>query len=179
MKHNYFLVALFATVLLSSCQGQEDIPQVKEENFRPKREALEKISPDIMELSANDASKVAALFTNSFEGSRSAANKSVSNVRTIVDENGVPALYAVNMGDGYIIISASKHTNPIKAIVPHGQFDTMHTDTGQDDIIQDMIAEVKHSRKFSQTDSVKREWHVFEKANSAKEFKSRAMSQEF
>lgn len=42
MKHNYSLVALFATVLLSSCQGQEDIPQVNEANLMYKHEALEK-----------------------------------------------------------------------------------------------------------------------------------------
>lgn len=102
-----------------------------------------KISSDITSLSETDAIIVAEVFANSDVATRSFGNKQIKEVVTITDNEGDPAIYAVNFDDGYVLVSASKNYYPILAEVDHGFF-TISSGTGQDILVDEMLKDIEY-----------------------------------
>ncbi len=113
------------------------------------------------QLTTSDAGKVARLFFKGNSDSRASSDVTVKNVVTIQDSEGNPAIYAVNLDDGYLLVSATKSYYPILAQVDHGTFSLDDTPSGRDVVIQDIVADIETS-KDSVTDC-SLIWKLYEK----------------
>ncbi len=102
------------------------------------------ISPSADNLTENDAKVVATLYMKSSR-TKSVDLEAVTDVITIVDCNDLPAIYAVNYEDGYVLVSASKSTCPILAVAEHGKY-VPDSGTGRDVIINELVESVEYSR---------------------------------
>ncbi len=98
------------------------------------------------QLTTSDAGKVARLFFKGNSDSRASSDVTVKNVVTIQDSEGNPAIYAVNLDDGYLLVSATKSYYPILAQVDHGTFSLDDTPSGRDVVIQDIVADIEASK---------------------------------
>lgn len=102
------------------------------------------ISPSADNLTENDAKVVATLYMKSSR-TKSVDLEAVTDVITIVDCNDLPAIYAVNYEDGYVLVSVSKSTCPILAVAEHGKY-VPDSGTGRDVIINELVESVEYSR---------------------------------
>lgn len=182
MKTNRLLyVGLFAVILpLTSCFEKENEPQPLDQPTVPDAEVCEVgISPDIEELSADDAVTVANIFNMQAVKSRSASVPLVKDVKAVEGEDGTPALYAVNFTDGYVLISATKKSAPIQAVVEHGYFEPGKEVAGQDIVVSDMIKEKTLARMHEADSAIVKAWQRFEKSGiEPRLMRSRAISDE-
>lgn len=134
-------VLALSFVFMGSCQKaeQSDLPG------KTKMPEPEFMTSD-PNLSSDDAVKVATQFYSGKIATRSDAGITVKNVVTITDESGEPAIYAVNLQDGYVLVSATKAYYPILAQVDHGTYVLNAEKTGQDVVIQEMVENIKAAR---------------------------------
>lgn len=121
-----------ATILVDAIADTEEFHELQN-----------RISSETLTLSEVDAVIVAGLFAGSELSTKSHEFKTVKDVVTINDASGVPAMYAVNYTDGYILVSATKNYYPIIAEVDYGSFQ-LHTDTGQDILLADFIQDIEY-----------------------------------
>lgn len=177
--HNliYFFLA-FLISLFSGCQSEPESTINKSEIFINNSEPLTGIERGTKDLDSLEAIKVAEILKFG-KGEKSRTGISAVSVYPIMDENGNKAMYAVNFEDGYIIVSASKKSAPIQAIVEHGHYDGSKSNTGRDVLIPAMVNDVTYARTQPQDSTILHEWAMFEKCDSNDGIvKSRAMSVE-
>lgn len=108
---------------------------------------------DDSELSAGDAATVARIFHNGNRPTRAGSGEVVRNVVTIPDAAGRPALYAVNLKEGYLLISATKRYYPILAQIDRGTFTLDREPSGLDVVLQEMIETIEAARDSSPSSS--------------------------
>lgn len=170
-----FKCVVMLAFVVSACQNESDILPVSDRQEGIDEQAVEKLSPDEMELSVQDAATVAKLFVNSSSNSRSVFGGEVKNVKTIFDDSNTPVFYAVNFANGgYIIISATKHSTPILAVVPEGEFVSNDglPSNARDIVLQELKESVQFSRNEERPDSIVKQWRAFEKSNAISEDRS-------
>ena len=75
-----------------------------------------------------------------------AAGAVVRNVVTIRDAAGRPAIYAVNLQEGYLLVSATKRCYPILAQIDRGTFTLDREPSGLDVVLQEMTETIEAAR---------------------------------
>lgn len=143
-----FALTLFGLLYLSSaCQHETSMDEpVLNEGLNNVGHGTLGIDNDIINLNETDATIVAQLFLTREKPQQSRTTTNIKNIVPIKDEHGRPAIYAVNFQDGYILVSATKSYYPILARVEHGTFSLDNEPTGENVIIQDMLANIKAAR---------------------------------
>lgn len=114
------------------------------------------------ELSADDAAKVAIRYCNADAATRTDAAPAVRNVLTIRDAAGRPALYAVNMQEGYLLVSATKCCYPVLAQIDRGTFALDREPSGLDVILQELIETVEAARDSLVVFDCRPAWRPYE-----------------
>ena len=114
------------------------------------------------ELSADDAAKVAIRYCNADAATRTDAAPTVRNVLTIRDAAGRPALYAVNMQEGYLLVSATKCCYPVLAQIDRGTFALDREPSGLDVILQELIETVEAARDSLVVFDCRPTWRPYE-----------------
>ena len=124
-------------------------------------EALFGISPNVKQLSAEDAKKVAYIYL-SRRAETKTAPANLRNVVPILGKARIPIMYAVNMSDGYVLVSATKDFYPIVAEVDKGSYPNFETGTGFDLIRKELIEAIEASSGPDIPDYVVNSWRRFE-----------------
>lgn len=114
------------------------------------------------ELSADDAEKVAIRYCNADAATRTDAAPAVRNVLTILDAAGRPALYAVNLQEGYLLVSATKCCYPVLAQIDRGTFALDRDPSGLDVVLQEMIEMVEAARDSTVVFDCRPAWRPYE-----------------
>lgn len=118
----YLLMGVVATTTFLSCnQSDEFIPDVEEVQITQEDGLIER---NILNLSTDDASKLAKRFANNDYGgeSRTASTITIKDIQTVTSETGTPLMYVVNYTDnkGFTVISATKNYTPVLAYSDEG-----------------------------------------------------------
>lgn len=117
-----YFFALFALIGCISCSQEYsgDIPDVESQQDEVLKDDL-LIERSILNLSSQDAYKVADLFSDKSVLSRS-GNRQVKEVQPVLSATGAHLMYLVNYADdnGYVIVGASKNYAPILAYSEEG-----------------------------------------------------------
>lgn len=155
----YDLIAIaWITMAVMSCH-KDIVDSYETETVKTTDEIIAGIPKDTDTLTEADAAIVAKMFVEKHLVTKSESSKEIKNVITISDESGEPAIYAVNLNDGYIWVSATKKLCPILAVVEQGTFSIDDRDVGLEIIKEDYLNLIKQSEI---TDSVKRLWNKYE-----------------
>ena len=132
-------------VLLFDCSKNTQL----KDSSRDEPVLFEKQSPrlplDLSVLSADDACVVAKLFVNNNPPTKMCHNKEVIGVVPVLGDDDCVLMYAVNLTDGYILVSATTDYYPILAIVEHGSFSIL-PNSGQEYILEDLKTVVSSSK---------------------------------
>ncbi|MGN1220120.1 MAG: Spi family protease inhibitor, partial [Candidatus Cryptobacteroides sp.] len=123
------------------------------------------ISPDVQHLSDSDARTVADIFL-SRRGRTKAGSTNAYNVIAIPGKTGSPAMYAVNLSDGYVIVSATKEFYPIVAEIDHGSYPEYETGTGFDLLRDELIDAIDASAGKEIPEEVRDSWRMFESVDN-------------
>lgn len=116
---SFFFSSCVALLFLFACQA-EDILQIDSSIQTPvKEESLLLIDRETVNLTQDDAQKVALLFQN-LDNTRSNRNIEVKSIKTIMGKENIPIAYVVNFSKGFVIVSATKLYNPILAFSDEG-----------------------------------------------------------
>ncbi len=137
------VIFLFFVCILASCQKIADVESVSVLDLKENQTVLPKISKDIESLSAEDAVKVANIFSQGGLVTKSKSLKEVTSVVPIKDADGVVLMYAVNYNDGYVIVSATKKYYPVLVSADHGNYSGDSTETGHDVLMSEYAANIK------------------------------------
>lgn len=137
MKAKFFFLLLVC--ILVGCAKNADIESVNLLVEPASQTVLPKISKDISNLSADDAIKVANLFSHGSVLTKSENLKEVKSVVPIKDASERTLMYAVNYDDGYAVVSATKKYHPVLATVDHGTYTGEKTGTGQDVLMNEYM----------------------------------------
>jgi len=135
---------------------------------------IEKTSRSVNQV---DAKKMAILFqkkqTNNPSRSTIDWNMEDVSVETLSDNNNIPLLHIVNMGNnnGYVIISATKNAHPIIAFSEKGSFNS-ELEIGSETYINQYKEEIQDAYLEDNPEDYATEWALFEKGND--EITSRA-----
>ena len=133
------ITLILLVCILVGCTKNADIESVNIPSDPVTQTVLPKISKDISVLSADDAIKVANLFSHGKVLTKSETLKDVRNVVPIKDASDRTLMYAVNYDDGYAIVSATKNYHPVLAVVDHGTYAGEKTGTGQDVLMNEYM----------------------------------------
>ena len=133
------ITLILLVCILVGCAKNADIESVNIPSDPVTQTVLPKISKDISVLSADDAIKVANLFSHGKVLTKSETLKDVRNVVPIKDASDRTLMYAVNYDDGYAIVSATKNYHPVLAVVDHGTYTGEKTGTGQDVLMSEYM----------------------------------------
>ncbi len=136
-------LAVVGLLLVTSCERSESPNPTQPVQAPPAVASITKSS----ELTSDDAVKVAEMFNASNTSTRAA--RSVRNVVTVPDSEGRPAIYAVNLEDGYLLVSATKRYYPVLAQVDHGTFTLDGERFGLHVVLQEMVETIEAVRADS------------------------------
>lgn len=162
------VLIVLGALLLFSCEHSEDLEcSLQTKSCENKNQDRIGLSPDIEELSVNDAKIVATIFKNNGNKSRSESDLKIIDVVTIPSDDGTPALYAVNLEKGYLIIPATKKLPPILAKVDDGKFTTGNVPFGRDILISQMKDRFEYCKNHNIEEDNDIAWHQFLKKESS------------
>lgn len=135
MRKSKATLFIMSSLLLLGCQAGDLAQTPKGEEHDP-IETLNsvnqcRISPDVSVLDSEDAAKVAMNFTFG-QTTTKASGEEVRSVVPIYGNSGEVVLYAVNLNDGYVLVSSSKDSYPVFGYSERGEFDGKETGTGMD-----------------------------------------------
>ena len=130
------------------------------------------ISRDVVEISPEDAVKVAMMRGGSEKTKGAATERIVKEVKTISSEDGAANIYAVNYADdkGFTLVSATKNYFPVLAEVESGSFDDGIYETGAAVLLDQYNNDIEYCRTLPE-DSLRRFralWREYEQKNEAK-----------
>ena len=153
---------LFIMLLLFGCQAGDLAQTSKGEEHDP-IETLNsvnqcRISPDVSVLDSEDAAKVAMNFTFG-QTTTKASGEEVRSVIPIYGNSGEVVLYAVNLNDGYVLVSSSKDSYPVFGYSEHGEFDGKETGTGMDVLMSEYMSVREQP---SSTQDCRESWRRYE-----------------
>ena len=146
MKPNKTLFGAFVisvTLIIGACQQTELSDSAPTPSLPAP--AAEFVADD-SDLSAGDAAAIARIFRNGNRPTRAGSGAVVRNVVTIRDAAGRPAIYAVNLQEGYLLISATKRCYPILAQIDRGTFTLDREPSGLDVVLQEMTETIEAAR---------------------------------
>ena len=132
---------------------------------------VKKLCRDTESLSISDAVCVSDIYLSSLPGTKVDSRSRVCEVKTLTDTKGVPALYALNYDDGYILVSATKKYFPIIADVEHGSFE-LENEAGVTVLVDKYLKEIEFLSESAQLESVANAWLKYESGDSIVETKS-------
>lgn len=179
MKPNKTLFGAFAisTMLtIGACQ-QTELSDCAPAAFAPA--AVAEFVADDAELSAGDAAAVARIFRNGNRPTRAGSGAVVRNVVTISDAAGRPALYAVNLQEGYLLVSATKRCYPVLAQIDCGSFSLDREPSGLDVVLQEMIETVEAARDSAVVFDCRPAWLPYEERTRPERVQTRMTDDEF
>ena len=151
MKPNKTLFGAFVisvTLIIGACQQTELSDSAPTPSLPAP--AAEFVADD-SDLSAGDAAAIARIFRNGNRPTRAGSGAVVRNVVTIRDAAGRPAIYAVNLQEGYLLISATKRCYPILAQIDRGTFTLDREPSGLDVVLQEMTETIEAARDSADT----------------------------
>lgn len=174
----HFGVLLTAIILIiGACQKAEQsdplLPTTSAESSLPQ------CVSEGTELSADDAAKVATLFRKADAATRSGTAPVVRNVVTIRDAAGRPALYAVNLQEGYLLISATKRFFPVLAQIDYGTFTLDREPSGLDVVLQEMVETIEAVRDSAAVFDCRHAWFPYEERTRPERAQTRMTDDEF
>lgn len=162
MRKSKATLFIMSSLLLLGCQAGDLAQTPKGEEHDP-IETLNsvnqcRISPDVSVLDSEDAAKVAMNFTFG-QTTTKASGEEVRSVVPIYGNSGEVVLYAVNLNDGYVLVSSSKDSYPVFGYSERGEFDGKETGTGMDVL----MSEYKSVREQpSSTQDCRESWRRYE-----------------
>lgn len=185
MKKKDFLrrisgMLMLSTLVLSACNDANEVKlgQTQSNSAEKIVANTSGISLEKMDLSSTDAIEVANIFINN-TNTRGNGNNKVKNVVPILGKDGTPAIYAVNLNNGYVLISATKLLPPILGKVDNGQYNNLHKENGADVVIADLVNVIDQKRQNSEEIDPQQlvNWYPYIASNNPKTFqKTRAMN---
>lgn len=154
--------AIFSSILLFSCDKETAIKPVEDIEADDAVETVSqrRLSASNIYLSSEDAITVVelskqTLFTKS--------NFSlIKDVVTLPDEEGVPAVYVVNLDDGFVLVSGHKTSPPILAEVSKGSFSAESEDDALSFLIGELTNDVIKHKSDTLSESLKMLWSQYE-----------------
>lgn len=159
----YSLTAVCAFLL--SCQN-DDVAIVVESSPEEtiKVTSAEGLEPTIKDLEISDAEIVAKIYAVKEAALRSRSPKTIKNTVSIPGPDGIPAVYAVNFQDGFILVSASKKYYPILADIDSGEFSFEGiSGTELKNHLDEMIANVTAARAGEWNIDIRLLWNEYTK----------------
>lgn len=114
--------SIFCIALMLAGCSYDDTPAVPSD---PKTPQLLSRSIETATIDAETATYVATKFINAhIDGQNVTSHKTAESTITIKNGDGKPVMYAVNFGidDGFVVVSASRHTSPIVASSDRGSY---------------------------------------------------------
>ncbi len=169
-----FLVTIIVTI--GACQQTELSDTVP---TPPSPAPAAEFVADDADLSAGDAVTVARIFRNGNRPTRAGSGTAIRNVVTIPDAAGHPAIYAVNLQEGYLLISATKRCYPILAQIDRGTFTLDREPSGLDVILQEMLETIEAARDSTVVFDCRSAWLPYEERTRPERAQTRALSDEF
>ena len=179
MKPNKTLFGAFVisvTLIIGACQQTELSDSAPTPSLPAP--AAEFVADD-SDLSAGDAAAVARIFRNGNRPTRAGSGAVVRNVVTIRDAAGRPAIYAVNLQEGYLLISATKRCYPILAQIDRGTFTLDREPSGLDVVLQEMTETIEAARDSAAVFDCRSAWLPYEERTRPERVQTRALSDEF
>lgn len=152
-----FLVTIIVTI--GACQQTELSDTVP---TPPSPTPAAEFVADAADLSAGDAVTVARIFRNGNRPTRAGSGTAIRNVVTIPNAAGHPAIYAVNLQEGYLLISATKRCYPILAQIDRGTFTLDREPSGLDVILQEMLETIEAARDSTVVFDCRSAWLPYE-----------------
>ena len=179
MKPNKTLFGAFVisvTLIIGACQQTELSDSAPTPSLPAP--AAEFVADD-SDLSAGDAAAVARIFRNGNRPTRAGSGAVVRNVVTIRDAAGRPAIYAVNLQEGYLLVSATKRCYPILAQIDRGTFTLDREPSGLDVVLQEMTETIEAARDSAAIFDCRSAWLPYEERTRPERVQTRALSDEF
>ena len=130
-------------------------------------------------LSTDDAATVARIFRNGNRPTRAGSGAVIRNVVTISDAAGRPAIYAVNLQEGYLLISATKAYYPVLAQIDSGSFTPDREPSGLDVVIQELLEAVEAARDSAAVFDCRPAWFPYEERTRPERVRTRMTDDEF
>lgn len=159
VKKLFHIILIVSSLTSTIACHKESVINDNANDLQFSGEGILGISKGENDLSESDAVTVAKIYEKNRVSTKVGSSKTIKNIVTIPDENGLPAIYAINFDDGYIWVSASKKLCPILAVVDHGTFSLDNSKIGIDIIKQDYL---ELMGQCEITDSIKRFWRKYE-----------------
>lgn len=161
MRINFILLSL--VVAMSSCSDIDDInaPLASHPN---QAQFSDTFSSDSVYINRQEIYNAATLFKSNLK--RSSRSSIAHTIKTIEDNEGNPAIYAINFNDndGFLLLSARKTFHPVIAYSGHGHFEATNAKGFLKEWIDQAVNIIEHSSELH-PDSLKvykREWHRYE-----------------
>ena len=179
MKPNKTLFGAFVisvTLIIGACQQTELSDSAPTPSFPAP--AAEFVADD-SDLSAGDAAAVARIFRNGNRPTRAGSDAVVRNVVTIRDAAGRPAIYAVNLQEGYLLISSTKRCYPILAQIDRGTFTLDREPSGLDVVLQEMTETIEAARDSAAVFDCRSAWLPYEERTRPERVQTRMTDDEF
>lgn len=179
MKPNKTLFGAFVisvTLIIGACQQTELSDSAPTPSLPAP--AAEFVADD-SDLSAGDAAAVARIFRNGNRPTRAGSDAVVRNVVTIRDAAGRPAIYAVNLQEGYLLISATKRCYPILAQIDRGTFTLDREPSGLDVVLQEMTETIEAARDSAAVFDCRSAWLPYEERTRPERVQTRMTDDEF
>lgn len=164
MKKLFLTNSLLCCILILWECNRIDLP-VRDNNILcpVKYPALLGIDRYSNELSAEDAITVASMYLNKdLKNTKS----SVTSVVPILDKKGSEQLYAVNYGDGFLLIPTSKAFVPIAAVC-NGTYDASLIIPQEQLLIEEMCERIAANQASGDYEKYKDVWSFYEKKYNA------------
>lgn len=173
MKNKFLFLSLL--FLFAACQAGDDAFDVLESAV-PSMEAVTSQEGHSVEVNAEDAARVAAIFAGETVATR--ADVSAGQVECIYDAAGNPAIYVVNRAgnQGFVLVGASKNYHPVLAYSNTGYFDTAN----MPDALKNWIAVRKEDMAYANSlpaDSTylfRAEWAKYEERPAMRQVATRS-----
>lgn len=162
------IIAISLSVLLS-CEKESIVNTVNTTDSNDSIDidettTIKRLSRSSINLAPEDALIVVSLCEE-----RPITRSLVSNIKdvvTIPDEQGEPAIYAVNLDDGYILVSAYKTTPPILAEISHGSYSLTDEESALSFLIEELTNEVVKHKSDTLSKELKMLWSRYEEKES-------------
>ena len=180
MKPNKTLFGAFVisvTLIESAPVSKPNCPTPPRRPLSP-APAAEFVADD-SDLSAGHAAAVARIFRNGNRPTRAGSDAVVRNVVTIRDAAGRPAIYAVNLQEGYLLISATKRCYPILAQIDRGTFTLDREPSGLDVVLQEMTETIEAARDSAAVFDCRSAWLPYEERTRPERVQTRMTDDEF
>lgn len=160
------------------CSDETEPQHIPQENALSE-EIHKGISRESNEITSTEASYVASVFTTTSFSSRTNKINYVKNVIPIMGSDNQPALFVVNMNDGYLIISATKKCYPILMIADSGEYSLNDAPSGRNVVVQELIEMSQIAKDGPIDPEIRNAWRKYENPfQDSRMFPSRATPQE-